>query len=71
MLDRLAEGDDTIEIARALRMTTSTARTHVQNVLDKLGVHSRLEAVAVAHQAVRGAPTGPSDATAPTRPGPH
>jgi DNA-binding NarL/FixJ family response regulator len=54
VLARLAEGDDTTQIARALRMTTSTARTHVQNVLDKLGVHSRLEAVALAHHAARG-----------------
>ncbi|MDH6142383.1 two-component system nitrate/nitrite response regulator NarL [Kitasatospora sp. GP30] len=66
VLARLAEGDDTIEIARALRMTTSTARTHVQNVLDKLGVHSRLEAVAMAHQADRAAPTGPLGQRAPT-----
>ncbi|MDH6108514.1 two-component system nitrate/nitrite response regulator NarL [Kitasatospora sp. MAP12-15] len=51
VLRRLTEGDDTTEIARGLRMTTNTARTHVQNVLDKLGVHSRLEAVALAHQA--------------------
>lgn len=50
VLRRLTEGDDTTEIARALSMTTNTARTHVQNVLDKLGVHSRLEAIALAHQ---------------------
>jgi DNA-binding NarL/FixJ family response regulator len=56
VLERLAEGDDTTQIARALRMTASTARTHVQNVLDKLGVHSRLEAVVLAHQAGRRGP---------------
>jgi DNA-binding NarL/FixJ family response regulator len=50
VLRRLTEGDDTTEIAKVLRMTPSTARTHVQNVLDKLGVHSRLEAVALVHQ---------------------
>ncbi|WP_441249450.1 LuxR C-terminal-related transcriptional regulator [Kitasatospora sp. McL0602] len=50
VLRRLTEGDGTVEIARALSMTTNTARTHVQNVLDKLGVHSRLEAVALANR---------------------
>ncbi|AUG80623.1 LuxR family transcriptional regulator [Kitasatospora sp. MMS16-BH015] len=50
VLRRLTEGDGTVEIARALDMTTNTARTHVQNVLDKLGVHSRLEAVALANR---------------------
>lgn len=49
VLRRLTEGDDTTEIAHKLSMTTNTARTHVQNVLDKLGVHSRLEAIALAH----------------------
>ncbi|MGF1431201.1 LuxR C-terminal-related transcriptional regulator [Kitasatospora sp. LaBMicrA B282] len=59
VLRRLTEGDDTTEIAKVLRMTPSTARTHVQNVLDKLGVHSRLEAVALAHQVgIRGGAPG-------------
>ncbi|MEY9874746.1 two-component system nitrate/nitrite response regulator NarL [Streptacidiphilus sp. MAP12-33] len=51
VLERLTEGDGTAEMARALGMASNTARTHVQNVLDKLGVHSRLEAVAMAHRA--------------------
>lgn len=51
VLRRLTEGDDTTDIARALGMTANTTRTHVQNVLDKLGVHSRLEAVALANRA--------------------
>lgn len=51
VLQRLTEGDGTAEMARALGMASNTARTHVQNVLDKLGVHSRLEAVAVAYRA--------------------
>ncbi|WP_042398236.1 LuxR C-terminal-related transcriptional regulator [Streptacidiphilus carbonis] len=50
VLRRLTEGDGTVEIAHALGMTTNTARTHVQSVLDKLGVHSRLEAVALANR---------------------
>ncbi|MFD0327709.1 LuxR C-terminal-related transcriptional regulator [Streptacidiphilus monticola] len=46
----LARGDGTVEIARGLEMTVNTARTHIQSVLDKLGVHSRLEAVALVNR---------------------
>ena len=42
----LAEGGNNDTIAQALVISPDTARTHVQNVLSKLGVHSRLEAVA-------------------------
>ena len=47
VLGRLVEADDTIGIARSLGVAPSTARTHLQNVLLKLGVHSRLQAVAL------------------------
>jgi two-component system nitrate/nitrite response regulator NarL len=40
-------GRSTKEIARSMGVSTSTAGTHVQNVLTKLGVHSRLQAVAL------------------------
>ncbi len=40
----LAGGADNEAIAQALVISPQTARTHVQNVLSKLGVHSRLEA---------------------------
>jgi two-component system nitrate/nitrite response regulator NarL len=43
----LVDGSSTAEIARSLGIATSTARTHVQNVLVKLGVHSRLQATAL------------------------
>lgn len=46
-LRRIAEGESTKEIARAMRVSQSTARTHVQNVLTKLGVRSRLQAAAL------------------------
>jgi two-component system nitrate/nitrite response regulator NarL len=46
-LRRIAEGRSTKEIARAMQVSQSTARTHVQNVLTKLGVRSRLQAVAL------------------------
>jgi DNA-binding NarL/FixJ family response regulator len=47
VLRRLVEAEDTVVIARALGVAPSTARTHLQNVLQKLGVHTRLQAVAL------------------------
>ena len=44
---RVAEGEDTRLIAAGMRIAPSTARTHVQRVLMKLGVGSRLEAAAL------------------------
>ena len=47
VLLRLVEAEDTTEIARSMGVATSTTRTHLQNVLLKLGVHTRLQAVAL------------------------
>lgn len=44
----LAEGARSEEIAERLAISVNTVRTHVQNVLTKLQVRSRLEAVAFA-----------------------
>jgi DNA-binding NarL/FixJ family response regulator len=44
----LGEGNDHESIARSLVISPQTARTHIQNVLNKLEVHSRVEAVALA-----------------------
>ena len=46
VLALLADGADNDDIARALVISPQTARSHVQNALRKLGVHSRLEAMA-------------------------
>ena len=46
VLALLADGSDNDGIAQALVISPQTARTHIQNVLGKLGVHSRLEAAA-------------------------
>ena len=43
----MMDGECTSQIARSLAISVSTARTHVENVLGKLGVHSRLEATAM------------------------
>lgn len=47
VLTWLMAAQDTAGIARALGVAPSTARTHLQNVLVKLGVHTRLQAVAL------------------------
>jgi DNA-binding NarL/FixJ family response regulator len=46
VLAYLAEGRDNDGIAQALVISPQTARTHVQNMFTKLGVHSRLGAAA-------------------------
>ena len=46
VLRLMAEGLDTRAIAARLVVSPTTVRTHVKNVLEKLGAHSRLEAVA-------------------------
>lgn len=46
----LAHGMGTEEIAGMLSISPATTRNHVQGVLNKLEVHSRLEAVAFAYQ---------------------
>lgn len=46
VLRLLSEGSSNDGIADQLVISPQTARTHVQNILNKLGVHSRLEAVA-------------------------
>ncbi|MCA1222794.1 response regulator transcription factor, partial [Streptomyces sp. 8L] len=48
VLVRVAEGEDTRQIAAGMAIAPSTARTHVQRVLMKLNVGSRLEAAALA-----------------------
>jgi two-component system, NarL family, nitrate/nitrite response regulator NarL len=49
-LKLLVEGQDTAGIVAALGVSAATVRTHVQSLLNKLGVHSRLEAAAFAVQ---------------------
>jgi DNA-binding NarL/FixJ family response regulator len=46
----VTRGLDTNGIARQLVISRETARTHVQNVLSKLRVHSRLEAAALVNE---------------------
>jgi len=48
VLGLLAEGLGGTDIARRLGISTNTVRTHIQSILTKLQVHSRLEAAAFA-----------------------
>lgn len=48
VLDLLAMGESKEAIAHRLFLSTNTVRNHIQNILTKLGAHSRLEAVAAA-----------------------
>ena len=50
VLALLAQGSDNDSIARSLVISPQTARTHIQNILGKLEVHSRLEAAAYVMQ---------------------
>jgi len=43
----LAEGTGRRQIAERLNLTVNTVRTHLQNIMAKLGVHSALEVVAL------------------------
>jgi two-component system nitrate/nitrite response regulator NarL len=50
VLSALVRGEDTAMLARSLGTSTNTARSHVQNLLSKLGTHSRLATIRVAVQ---------------------
>lgn len=50
VLRHVARGATNVEVARQLGMSPNTVRTHVQNVLTKLGVATRAAAVARAHR---------------------
>jgi DNA-binding NarL/FixJ family response regulator len=48
ILRLIASGANTGTMAERLHVSPTTVRNHVQNILGKLGVHSRLEVVAYA-----------------------
>jgi DNA-binding NarL/FixJ family response regulator len=50
VLQLLAQGKGNEEVARELTISVHTAQTHVRNILGKLGVRSKLEAVVFAAQ---------------------
>ncbi len=48
LLGYLTRGLSLIDIASAMSITANTARNHTQRVIEKLGAHSKLEAVVIA-----------------------
>jgi two-component system nitrate/nitrite response regulator NarL len=50
ILAMIAAGEDRAAIAQRLVISPQTARTHIQNVLTKLEVHSRIDAATFAHE---------------------
>ena len=48
VLAALSAGDSTASIALALGITPATVQSHVKNILSKLGVHSKVEALGAA-----------------------
>jgi DNA-binding NarL/FixJ family response regulator len=48
VLQMLAEGLSNKEIAAKLHMSVDTERTHMMNILNKMGVHSRIQALVFA-----------------------
>jgi DNA-binding CsgD family transcriptional regulator len=51
VLELVAEGYSTAEIARALWITEDTVRTHIKRMLTRLGARTRAQAVAIAFRA--------------------
>jgi len=51
VLDLLERGRTTRQIASELHLSIDTVRNHIRHILQAVGAHSRLEAVAIAHGA--------------------
>jgi PAS domain S-box-containing protein len=51
VLDLLERGRTTRQIAAELHLSVDTVRNHIRHILQAVGAHSRLEAVAIAHGA--------------------
>lgn len=49
MLEELAKGTSTEDIALKLNLSPHTVRTHIKNMLRKLGARTRAHAVAIAY----------------------
>jgi len=62
ILESIARGLQNKEIAQELGISLATVRNHVHNILEKLDVHSKLEAVSLAFRRgwVGGTPRSPA-----------
>ncbi|MCW3006166.1 MAG: response regulator transcription factor [Solirubrobacterales bacterium] len=61
VVDLLCEGAATAEIADRLCLSVETVRTHLKHALNKLGAHTRDEAIAKAQRLRSGEPPEPVD----------
>jgi RNA polymerase sigma factor (sigma-70 family) len=59
VLNCLAAGAGRREVAELLNLSANTVRTHLQNLMAKLGVHTTLEAVALSRPYLGSAPFDP------------
>ncbi len=59
VLELLAKGSSNLEVARALFVSETTAKTHVRNVLAKLDLRDRVHAVVFAYESGLVRPGGP------------
>jgi two-component system, NarL family, nitrate/nitrite response regulator NarL len=62
VLALLGQGWSNEAIGEVLFISPHTVRTHIQNILEKLGFHSRLEAATFAMERASELPTAPGDA---------
>jgi two-component system nitrate/nitrite response regulator NarL len=58
VIDLLYEGRTTEDIADALVLSTETVRSHIKNLMRKLGARTRQEAVTIAHRMRGGGAAG-------------
>ena len=68
VLELMAGGMSRREIATTLCISLNTVRTHVKNILAKLGVHAGLEAVSLALRAGIRPTDGPGGVSGPVAP---